>query len=290
MNKIMKTRITIDTCFAISSFLAGLWYFFYIKIIEISTVHPAENSLLLLSIVHYVCFIYMIASFYLFYKQDSQIGNKSIDGTSFFISRFFVSWPAAIGSLIICYIAVKSEIIDAEYTVTLSIIILFIAVLIFGYISTPSFRNQKKQWITNIYKLFITLMLFIVLYIPYILLLSWISADAKVTSDKVLYKPGEDLIVNVNASGYVLLPRIISISNNYGDPALNRENLQAIQNITINWKIPIKCLIQNEYIEVLYEPQIISLKRKTYLDLKVVRFGVAHNNRQHKERSKSRGL
>jgi hypothetical protein len=105
--------------------------------------------------------------------------------------------------------------------------------------------------------------------IPYFLVMSFFLSGVQITSDKEFYAPGENVIVSIRPSGYILRPTLKSVTAGYfyQDNKIGND-LREDETIAISSD---KLSADHNLIEVEFEPQLIGKIGKAFHEVKIAK-------------------
>lgn len=198
--------------FALIAFLGGVWAYLLKVILDLTIAAPAAPHLLALAVAHYVVFIYLLLTLALFYAHGLSTINLRQPRYSDSATRIvFGTWPVALMALALGIVFAKAEFARPVSAATwiLPSIALLLAILAFYSLRklSPTTDFPRKRWL---YELTGFVVLLALLFIPYLLAMSYIFSDVKVSFNRKMYT-NEDIIVSLRRSGYVFAPTIESL-------------------------------------------------------------------------------
>ncbi|UTN05156.1 hypothetical protein L0669_04435 [Flavobacterium bizetiae] len=263
-----KEKIDISMQFVIFTTTIAIWIYLYDKIVELTTNQPTNDSLLILSVCHYLSFICIFLSFIILTNKTFNLKKSNyFDHTKFndfsILSHkiLFSLWaPMFVFSLIsILSVNFSGNIIfkyQSPLVLLFSLIItgLFFKIILgIQYIKIIQNINIKSLWI------FLSLVSFYFLYVSTLVLHSS-SIDFK--TDKEFYQDNDIVKLQIKPRGYIFLPRIEKVAYN-----INYENFKKDSDHT--YSLNLKKHPNNGWsiIEIVYESQIFNIIKKDYHDL-----------------------
>ncbi len=265
----MKETMSFESILGFTITFSGFWIFLYSTIIEFTTENPNHEFLMLYGLVHYLVTIILILFFTLLYTKGLIILNSSSPKINL-LYQIILNW--AIKNWIYFVLAPIAALFLIKASIHIPIVILIALSFSVGLILNipkwvPKFNHYKRLstslgqqiWI----KIFESLVL-IAGFIIFIVLISFVSSDASIITDKSIYKHSDDILLNIRRKGYILLPTIKSIKLNNSIPIFPSEANKTIPNQAYSLNFKNNDLIYENFIEVQFEPQILTIEKKAY--------------------------
>ncbi len=256
MNLINKKELKIPELITILSLSIGLWLFFFNRIVEVGSDDIYTDIVLSLVFSHAFIFFNVCFTLILLYNKTQQ---RFLNRRMFLISKKINSYltnlwfPITVFCLVNFFIFHLNLDIDFEYKLAVNSLLSFILTVVFFVFL---YQISIKKLIMNNGSDFIVWGLLILFsYYIYLPILVIISPDVEVVFDKKFYK-NEKVYFTINSRGYMFLPHIKAIMIN-GRDSLNPYNL--------NHEIDQNKLNEgNNYIEVIYNPQVFEIKKEKF--------------------------
>lgn len=261
-----------DILLAMALFLGGAWYFILNRIIDTSFLNPSDTTLIVLSLMHYVLTVYLVLTMFLFYRRGLQCiscSDKKIMNELGTVDALLLgTWPAAVGAVFIAFAVLRLLNIAADNTIQA---IFSLALVVFFIVLYTRTKNRTPLLSPSALACFVGIMAggFIV----YVLALSFLFADVRVSTDKEYYESGSILKVNVHTTGFVFLPSIEEVDilgTKYQKPkSLSTSQMNLAHQFSVSFPDIKPVNWQTQYYgEVSYRLQAIGVIRKGYFPIR----------------------
>ncbi|HEY2963630.1 MAG TPA: hypothetical protein VGJ37_14500 [Pyrinomonadaceae bacterium] len=253
--------MSLDLTLALALFLGAMWVTLLNNIVTITRERPAEHTLIAVAFVHLVVLIYFVlAAAVLYGKTLKTVLRHEWSGITTCEEILVITWPAAALAGLFGFLAVKLTGWVNPLLTAVPFLALGIWLLIWA-------RRAK-------YLLFVGLI--VVLFIPYVLVMSWFWCGVNVTTDQQYYRPGDIAVITAKAEGYLFNPGVKSIEiwagryPKYEVPGnVETHYARMTQPITPDM-VPDTTAISPTYIRTTYTPQAWWFSRDEYTEIQIV--------------------
>lgn len=202
-----------DLLFGLAIFLGGIWYVALDRIISMGSNNPADESLVLLALVHFVVFAYVVLALIAFYLRGlaTLVPTPSSEAQptqppSPVEVLLLATWPAAASALVLVFIVSRLSGISPEWTDKIFTILL--AALFYLTLRRLAKKYPDTLRQAHIIRFGICLALG---FVVYMMVLSLLFGGVSVTTNKATYTPGDTAEVTVKTTGYIFLPYVEEI-------------------------------------------------------------------------------
>lgn len=246
--------------FGLVLFLGAMWMYLLNALLALTVAHPADPLLMPLACLHFVVFVYLVLALAVLYSRGNSYLLGHIETPVKYTERFLIgTWPVTLVAVLASLSIARLDIKGGEK----SFLFMFPTVAgVFFVLSCLVQRRQQarpqERWRTAV-ELTIQPLILGFACIPYVLVMSVVFSDVDIRLDKEVYEDGK-VIVTVRRGGYVFCPTVKSLECG--------AICSSIQDGT--YAIPLADIGTANYMMVEYEPQVISLRRRHFVDMRVV--------------------
>ena len=234
--------------------LAGIWVYLYKTISHLSINHPTNQTLVILGYAQFTVLSYLILALYILYATDPAATAATPDATLVIATEIFHhTWPIPLVCLVLAFLTAKAS--ESHFAMMSYPIFLVIAVI--AWATVQALHAQNPSYVIGF------LAGIVVLGTPYMLLMSFFLADVEITTDKQFYTQADPVMVCVRPAGYIFRPNIKGI-----ELGLYKRAGSLFHETII---IPPEKHLGDDVIFVDFVPQAISVKRRTCVQIKMVK-------------------
>ncbi len=253
--------MTIDLILVLSLFLGAAWLELLNTIVSVTRERPADHMLFALAFVHFVVLVYwVLATSVLYAKAVRSVVGRSLMWADRFEEILVVTWPASVVGAIVGIVATKlTGLIDPLLLVLPSFI--FTALLLLW---AKQLRHIRF------------VLLIVVLFMPYVWIMSISWCGVQVTLNQQYYKIGDVAIVTAKSEGYLFKPAIKKIEfmsglypQHQAPATFSTGYMRVVQTITPEMKTS-EVEITPKYVSVSYTPEAWWFSRSEYVEISVV--------------------